>query len=121
MATLVIMVLDDVEKLEDVMHVWRRAGAGGVTILASSGAGRLTGAVGSREDFPLLPSLRTVMAAQEVLHRTLFTVLEDDVDVEAFFDATEQVVGRFDGPFTGVIMAVPVLSVRGANRRPEER
>jgi hypothetical protein len=56
------------------------------------------------------------MAHQEVHHRTLFTVVNSEVDVEAFFDATEAVVGSLDGPHTGFIWALPVIAVRGGQR-----
>lgn len=113
MPTMVIMVLDDVDKLEDVLHAWREAGSGGVTILESIGAARFLAHSGARDDLPLFPSLRNLLARQEVHHRMLFTILSDDVDVEAFFDATERVVGAFAGPHTGVIFALPVSAARG--------
>ena len=117
MAMMVIMVLDDVNKLEDVTSAWRGAGSCGITILESAGAGRLSGLSGARDDLPLFPGLRAILAAQEVHHRTLFTVLGDEVDLEAFFDATEAVVGSFDDPYTGVIVALPTVGVRGAVKR----
>ena len=113
MSTMVIMVLDDVDKLEDVMRAWQAAGSCGITILESSGAGRLLVRSGVRDDLPLFPGLHNLLAHQEIHHRTLFTVLADGVDVDAFFDATEAVVGPFDQPNTGIMVALPVLRVRG--------
>ncbi len=113
MAKLVILVLDNVDKLEDVLYTWRLAGCGGVTILESSGAARLLAHAGARDDMPMFPGLRSLLTRQEVHHRTLFTVIGDDVDLEAFFDATEAVIGPFEESHTGVIFALPVLSARG--------
>jgi hypothetical protein len=112
MPKMIIMVLDDVDKLHEVMDAWQAAGAGGVTILESSGLGRLILA-GGRDDLPLFPRLRNLLEKDEIHHRTLFTVLEDRIDIEAFFDATEAVVGPLDTPNSGVILALPVLSARG--------
>jgi hypothetical protein len=110
------MVLNDVDRLEDVMRAWQDAGAGGITILESSGAARLLGHVGPRDDLPLFPGLRSIMAHQETHHRTLFTVVGAEVDIEAFFDATEAAVGPLDGPHTGLIWALPVIAVRGGQK-----
>lgn len=116
MSTMVILVLDDVDKLEDVLIAWRESGSGGITILESSGAVRFLARAGARDDLPLFPGLRNLMSRQQVHHRTLFTILGDDVDVETFFSATEAVVGSFTGPHTGVIFALPVLTSRGLQK-----
>jgi len=120
MPSMIMMVLNEVDKLEDVMRAWQDAGAGGITILESSGGARLLGHIGARDDLPLFPGLRSLMAHQEVHHRTLFTVVGPEVDVEAFFDATEAVVGPLDGPHTGLIWALPVIAVRGGRASTAE-
>lgn len=117
MPTMVILVLDDISKLDDVMLAWRKAGSRGITILESSGAARLLAHRGPRDDLPLFPGLRNLTEHQEIHHRTLFTVLDDQVDLGAFFDATEAVTGKLDEPSTGVMIALPVTMVRGINRR----
>jgi hypothetical protein len=116
MPTMILMVLNDVDKLEDVSRAWQAAGAGGITILESSGAARLLGHIGARDDLPLFPGLRNLTARQEVHHRTLFTVVGAEVDIDAFFDATEAAVGPLDAPHTGLIWALPVIAVRGGQR-----
>lgn len=113
MPTMILMVLNDANKLAYVTHAWQAAGAGGVTILESSGAARLLGHIGARDDLPMFPGLRSLMAHQEEHHHTLFTVVGAEVDIQAFFDATEAVVGSLDGPHTGLIWALPVIAVRG--------
>ena len=118
MPTMILMVLNDVNKLEEVTCAWRDAGAGGVTILESSGAARSFGHLGARDDLPMFPGLRSLMAHHEVHHRTLITVVGADVDVEALFDATEAVVGPLEGPHTGLIWALPVIAVRGDQKLP---
>ncbi len=77
MPTMVILVLDDVDRLEDVLAAWRKAGAPGVTILESSGAARYFGHQGARDDLPHLSEPGSLLAHQEIHHRTLFTVLPD--------------------------------------------
>jgi hypothetical protein len=66
----------------------------------------------------MFPSLHTLLAHQEVHHRTLLTVLDDNVDVEGLFDATERVVGDLTAPNNGLIVALPVTAVRGLRENP---
>jgi nitrogen regulatory protein P-II 1 len=113
MPTLVILVLDDVDKLYDVTVAWRNAGSTGITILESSGTARLLSHLGARDDLPIFPGVARLLAHQETHHRMLLTVLSEDVNVEKFFDATEAVVGPLDSHHSGIIFAVPVLAVRG--------
>jgi hypothetical protein len=113
---MVILVLDNVDKLDDVLVAWWDAGAPGITILESSGAARRLSHAGQRDDLPIFPSLGDFFAHGEIHHRTLFTVLPDNVAVERLFDATERVLGRLDQHNTGIIFALPVLTARGHQR-----
>jgi hypothetical protein len=114
MPAMIIMVLMDLNKLEGVVDAWYSAGSCGVTVLESSGARHLLRS-GARDDLPIFPSLQSLLSHQEVHHRTLFTVLGDDVDIKAFFDATEAVVGDLTQPNNGLIVALPVTEARGLN------
>ena len=115
MPNLVILVLDDIDRLEDVMEAWRGAGSRGITIVESSGMARIK-QDNMRDDLPIFPSLSSLLVGREVHHRTLFTVLADEVDVEAFFDATEVVLGPLDSHHSGIIFALPVHHTRGLDR-----
>jgi hypothetical protein len=120
MSTMVLLVLLDLDRLEEVMHGWHAAGAGGITILESRGAGHLLARHALRDDLPLFPGLRRLLESEELHHRTLFTVLPERVDLDAFFDATEAVLGDLDRPNSGFMFAIPVLKVRGENRKNYE-
>jgi hypothetical protein len=112
MPSLVIMVLMDINKLEGLVDAWYANGSRGITILESSGARHLLRS-GARDDLPMFPSLQSILAHQEVHHRTLLTILGDDVDIERFFDVTEAIVGDLRRPNNGIIMAMPITAVRG--------
>ncbi len=112
MSSMIMMVLLDLRLLEDVVDAWYSAGSCGVTILESSGARHLLGQ-GVRDDLPIFPSLHSLLAHQEIHHRTLFTVVGDNVDIQAFFDATEAVVGDMSQPNNGIILALPITAARG--------
>ncbi len=114
MAYLVVLVLDNVEKCQAVLDAWQAAGAGGATMLESSGLYRHVQAL--RDDMGLLPSLQTLLSRHEYRHRTLFTVVEDEATVDAILDATERVVGDFSKPHTGIVFVLPVLKARGLKK-----
>jgi nitrogen regulatory protein PII len=119
MAHLLVFVLDNLEQCPAILDAWEEAGTPGVTILESTGLGRLRGAM--RDDLPLLPSLRDLLARQELHNRTLFTVIEDEATLERVITATEQIIGDFTRPHTGLLFVVPVSRVLGLKKRgPKE-
>ncbi len=118
MAYLVVLVLDDPDRCRDVLDAWEAAGAPGVTILDSSGLGRVRQA-GIRDDMPLLPSLSDLFRRQEDCHRTLFSVVKEQSQVEAIAQATQAIIGELDRGHTGLLFVVPVGQVYGLNKKRE--
>jgi nitrogen regulatory protein PII len=118
MSSLVLLVLDDPDQCRDLLDAWEAAGAPGVTILDSSGLGRVRRA-GIRDDVPLMPSLSDLFRRQENLHRTLFSVVEDQSQVEAIVQATQAIVGKLDRGHTGLLFVVPVSQVYGLHKKRE--
>lgn len=113
MPVLLIAVIDDASKIWEVLDAWERLGISGVTIHDSTGLHRTTQL---RDDLPLFPSVRDLLEKTETSHRTLWSVLEDSVDVEAIAKATEVIVGPLDQPRTGILFTVPVLKAWGLRR-----
>jgi len=116
MSYLVVLVLDDPDRCRDVLDAWEAAGAPGVTILDSSGLGRVRRA-GIRDDLPLMPSLSDLFRRQEDHHRTLFSVVKDQSQAEAIVQATQAVVGELDRGHTGLLFVVPVGQVYGLHKK----
>lgn len=111
---LIILVIDNPYFCGDVLLAWHQAGVPGATILESHGLGRaLTGA---RDDLPLLPSLDDLVQRDEQRHRTVFAVVPDRDIIARVKQATENVIGRFDDPNTGILFVVPVLEAYGVRK-----
>jgi nitrogen regulatory protein P-II 1 len=110
---LVLFVLNEAEHLEDVLDAWERTGVSGVTILHSSGLGRVRKDRGLRDDLPLMPSLKALFEHEEYFSRTLFSVVKDDSMAERLVQATEKVVGDLHRPGKGLIVVLPLLKVYG--------
>lgn len=113
---LVMLVLDDPDQSDALLNAWEQAGARGITILESSGIGRVRRRAALRDDMPLMPSLRALLRGDEEHHRTLFSVVEGEAMVEALAQAAQQVVGDFSQPNTGLIFAMPISHVNGLHK-----
>jgi nitrogen regulatory protein PII len=118
MAYWVVLVLDDPDRTRDVLDAWEAAGAPGVTILDSSGLGRVRRA-GIRDDVPLMPSLSDLFRRQEDHHRTLFSVVKEQSQVDAIAEATQAVIGELDRGHTGLLFVIPVSQVYGLHKKRE--
>jgi len=112
---LVVFVIDDIDQCQDVLDAWENAGAQGITILESTGLGRVR-RKGFRDDLPLIPSLSDLFKSSEEHHRTLFSVVNDQAQVDALVQATESVVGDLSQENTGFLFVVPVSQVYGMSK-----
>lgn len=116
---MVLLVLDNIDQAPAVLDAWEAAGTGGVTILESTGLGRMRKA-GIRDDMPMLPSITNLLKHREERHRTIFTVVEGEGMVDKIIELTQAISGDLDDPHNGVLFVLPVLRVeglRGAQKR----
>jgi len=111
----IIFVLDNPDQCSDVLDAWENAGIRGVTILESSGLGRVRRAA-LREDLPLIPNLSDLFKSIETHHRTLFSVVKSQDQIDAVVQATQSIVGDLDEPHTGFMFVVPVSQVFGLSK-----
>jgi len=112
---MILFVLHDTDYLEAILEAWEGAGVGGITILASTGLGRLRQHSALRDDIPLIPRLEDLMRHDEQLNRTLFTIVKDEETVERVHRATENVIGDLSQPDTGIMVVLPAAHVYGLN------
>ena len=68
---LILFVLDNPDKLNDLLDAWEKAGTGGATVLVSTGMQRMRGGA-IRDDIPLMPGLDDFYKRIEEHH--LFTI-----------------------------------------------
>jgi nitrogen regulatory protein PII len=112
----VLFVLNDPDKMEPVLDAWEHAGVGGVTIMHTSGLGRLRKNL-FNDDLPLIPSLGVFMEHLEEMHRTLFSVVSSMEIVELLVKATQEVIGDLENPETGLLVVLPVERVYGLHKK----
>jgi len=109
---LILFVLQDAEKLLDLLTAWKAAGVSGATVFFSTGMGRLHLTAPLLDDLPLMPSLNDFYVHDETLSRTVFTIVHDEM-VEKIITVTEQIVGDLNKPGTGILVVLPTDSVHG--------
>ncbi len=114
---LIVLVLDDPDRTRDVLDAWDAVGVTGATILESTGMARVRG-VGIRSDLPLMPSLASLLRGEEDRHRTLFTIVQDQLQVDTAVEETQAVIGDLGRENTGFLFVLPVLQVYGL-RKPD--
>jgi hypothetical protein len=107
---MLIMVLDDPSRLNEVLAGWEGAGVRGVTILESTGLHRV---LMRHRPQAAYAGFSQIFGAGRVGHNTLFAVVDGMATVESAAAATEQIVGKLDDPNTGILFALPVARVWG--------
>jgi len=116
MPKLVVCVVDDPERAEDVLAAWVELGVPGATILDSTGLGHHIAGLGAPDDLPLFPSLESLLRAREESHRTLLAVVNDSQTIDQLVEATEHIVGPLAAPDTGILFVVPIEQAWGLRK-----
>ncbi len=115
MSYLVVFVLDNPDLCQDVLDAWESAGVKGITILESTGIGRVR-KNGLRDDLSLMPNLADLFRSTETHNRTLFSIV-DDLDIaHALVEAIQNTVGDLEKPDKGLLFIVPLIEVYGLNK-----
>ncbi len=113
----VFLVLDDLKQETAIFDAWEAAGVTGITVIDSTGLGRMRQRAGLRDDAPLLPSLRSLMQTGGDHHRTFISIVDGDELVEGIIRATQAILGDMALPNTGILFVTPVTRVVGVPRR----
>jgi len=114
---MILFVLHDPNRLNEVLSAWNDNGVSGITILPSTGLKRLQESSGLRDDLPLIPSLEDLVEHEESLNRTLMTIVPNDEMVEKVLEATQNLIGDLDLPNTGILAVIPLARVYGLDRK----
>lgn len=110
---MIIFVLNDPDHLEEVLNAWEQEGVSGITILPSTGLGRVRQKEGLRDDMPLMPSLEDFYHHDSDISHTLFTVVENEALLQKVLQATEHTVGDLCEPGNGILVVLPTVKVYG--------
>lgn len=104
---LLVTVINDPEKLDEILSGFIEMGVTGATIINTEGMGRLLS-----HDIPIFAGLQTLITRSRPQNRTIFSVLEDD-KVEPALAVLQDVCGNLADPATGIAFVLPVTRVVG--------
>lgn len=120
MSFLVVAIIDDYELCPSILDSWEEIGVRGVTILESTGLGRIRKA-GLLDNIPLMPSLSDLLDRDEIHHRTLLSVVDSQEMVDKMADIVQKMTGDLEEPNTGFMFVVPVTQVFGMGKHRKDR
>ncbi len=110
---MVLFVLQETEKLDDLLDAWEEAGAPGITVLPSIGLVDFKEKRALREDFPIIPNLEDMVESPQNHTRTLFSIVKSEAIADAIYEATIKLVGELDRPKSGIFVVLPVSKAYG--------
>ena len=106
---IILCVIDQPEHLTRLLQAWRQDGITGVTILESTGLHRLS----QQAHIPMRYAFGN--PSSERGNVTLFTIVENEATIQLRLAITEEVVGDFNEPNTGIFVSWPVSFSKGVN------
>ena len=112
----VLFVLNNPDLLNEVLDAWEGVGVSGVTVLPSTGLGRIRQKEGLRDDVPLMPGLEDFYHHEADISHTVFTIVDSEKLAKEVVAATERVAGDLEQPGNGILVVLPTVSVHGLIR-----
>ncbi len=113
---MVMLILDDPNRLDEVLRAWEALGVSGATIVESTGVNRRRRARQVGASF--MAGINRLTGEDDEGHFTLFVIVEDEAMARACLSAVEGIVGDLDGPDTGVLAVWPLAFVKGVPGHP---
>jgi CBS domain-containing protein len=112
MKHLLVVILEDLSRLQKLMAAWKRVGVPGVTILQSVGgfhAENWFERLGLR-------GISRLFDQDEVRQRTLMSLIDGEDFLEQAIAEADKVVGGFDRPHSGILFTLPVGRTLGLRK-----
>jgi nitrogen regulatory protein PII len=105
--SLLVAVINDAEKVDEILSGFLELGITGATIVGSEGMGRILS-----HDIPIFAGLQTLISGSRPQNRTIFSVVPRD-RVDPAIELLQDVFGDLGSPATGIVFTLPVDRVVG--------
>ncbi len=113
---LLVCVLNQEEKLDQVLAGFLKLGVTGATVLRSEGMGRVL-----TDEVPILSGLQTLRSRTRPQNVTILSIIDSQETLDAAVATARELCGDFQAPGTGILFTVPVDRVEGlASELPPE-
>jgi nitrogen regulatory protein PII len=104
---LLVAVINDPEKIEEIMSGFLELGITGATILNSEGMGNVLS-----YDIPIFAGLQTLISGSRPQNRMIFSVVREAL-VSPAIALLREIAGDLDQPATGIVFTLPIDRVEG--------
>lgn len=104
---LIIFILNQEERLEEILEAFLELGINGATILDSIGMGRILA-----HDIPIFAGFQNLLHDTRPGNKTILSVVPEK-KIERIIQAIEQIIGSLDDPGNGVFISLPIDYVKG--------
>ena len=119
---MLIFVLNDIGKLDELLIELSKRGLRGATIINSIGMARSIYKSKSSNTYEsiIINSLKALLeSSSSDENKTIFTIV-DEIQEKMFYEVVEKIVGPLSKENSGIIFTVPVDSVRGLSKNVTE-
>jgi nitrogen regulatory protein PII len=107
---LLVIVLNKVDRLEDLLKDLLNVGIRGATVIDSTGMARVLH--GDMDNIPIFGSIKMLINEGYSYNKTLFVVLKEE-QVKLAIDSVKQTVGDLSKPDVGILFTIPLNHVEG--------
>ena len=105
---LLIAVINQEEKLDEILAGFLGLGITGATVIRSEGMGRLLA-----HDVPIFAGLHALVERTRPQNQTIFSVIREQAKVDGAIALLQQICGDLNDPATGIAFTLPVNRVVG--------
>jgi hypothetical protein len=110
---LIIFILKDLDKLEQILESWVAAGAVGITVLPGIGISDTEEKRALREDFPIIPNLEDFEGDSHNSTRTIISIVPSQEFANSIYTCTTKITGDLKISNTGIFLVLPVSHAFG--------
>ncbi|MFW6159936.1 MAG: P-II family nitrogen regulator [Acidobacteriota bacterium] len=104
---LLIIILNKVEKLEEILEGFLEIGITGATVIESTGMGQILS-----EEVPIFAGLRFMFSGARPHNKTILSVIKEEKEEQAI-NLLKQVLGDLGQTGTGIAWTIPIDRVEG--------
>jgi nitrogen regulatory protein P-II 1 len=105
---LLIAVINQEEKLDDILAGFLELGITGATVIRSEGMGRMLA-----QDIPIFAGLQSLLSRARPQNSTVFSVIKAEAKVNGAISLLQEICGDLNDPATGIAFTLPVNQVVG--------
>jgi nitrogen regulatory protein P-II 1 len=105
---LLIAVINEEEKLDEILSGLVELGVTGATIINSEGMGRVVS-----HDIPIFAGLGSLASRSRPQNQTIFSVIREDEKVDGVIALLREICGDLEDPATGIVFTIPINRVVG--------